>query len=64
MEQYRLQQWLFQEGYGDDDGEQPWEASEEENQDKEPWDTRMESQDMTPEVETAPEVEETANKDN
>ena len=60
MEQYHLQQRLFQEGgYDENDGEQPWE----ENQDKEPWDTRMESQDTTPEAETAPEVEETANKE-
>ena len=63
MEQYRLQQRLFQEGSDDDDGEQPWEASEEENQDKKPWDTRMENQDTTPEAETAPEVEETANEE-
>ena len=63
MEQYRLQHQLFQQGSYDDDGEQPWEASDEENPDKEPWDTRMESQDMMPEVETAPEVEETANKE-
>ena len=63
MEQYRLQQRLFQEGYEEDNGEQPWEASEEENQEREPWNTRMESQDKTPEVEMAPEVEETANED-
>ena len=47
MEQYHLQQRLFQEGY---DGKQPWDT-EEENQDEQPWDTRMESQNMTPEVE-------------
>ena len=40
MKQYCLQQQLFPEGY--DNGEQPWDA-EEENQDEEPWETRMES---------------------
>ena len=47
MEQYRLQQRLFQEGY---DGEQPW-------------DTRAENQNTTTEVETAPEIEETTNEE-
>ena len=36
---------------------------EEENQSKQPWDTRAENQNMTPEVETAPEIEETTNEE-
>ena len=59
MEQYHLQQRLFQEGY---DGKQPWDT-EEENQSKQWWDTRVENQNMTPEAETVLEIEETANKE-
>ena len=59
MEQYRLQQQLFQEGY---DGEQPWDM-EGENQSKQPWDMRAENQNTTTEVETAPEIEEMTNKE-
>ena len=57
MEQYRLQQWLFQEGSDEDEGEQPWEED-----DNEPWEPRMENQDITPEAGTTPETEEIANE--
>ena len=36
---------------------------EEETQSEQPWDRRAENQNTTPEVETAPEIEETANKE-
>ena len=52
MEQYRLQQRLFQEGSDEDDCKQPWEASG--DQDNKPWET---------EAEMTPEKEEIANKE-
>ena len=57
MEQYRLQQWLFQEGSDEDKGEQSWEED-----DNKPWEPRMENQDTTPEAETTPDTEEIANE--
>ena len=57
MEQYRLQQWLFQEGSDEDKGEQPWEEDDDES--VEP---RMENRNTSPAVVTTPETEEIANE--
>ena len=61
MEQYCLQQRLFQEGSDKDKGKQPWEESG--NLDDKLWKTRIENQDTTPEAETMPETEEIANEE-
>ena len=57
MEQYRLQQWLSQEGSDEDEGEQPWEEDDDES-----WEPRKENRDTLLTVVTTPEMEENANE--
>ena len=56
MEQYRLQQRLFQDGSDEDQGEQPWEEDDDES-----WEPRNGNHKTSPKVVVTPEKEESAN---